>query len=217
MQTSESTRLFVVDDNRLLRDGLVSMLAAQQDFDVVGSASTNDEALEQIRDLQPDVALIDVGMAGEGGIALTQLLRQRVVRIVILGMIDSTDEIMAFIEAGIIGYLVKESSFGHLVETILSAMRGEATCSPEMAASLFTRIAELAKDRQLEVPENSTTLTARELEILTLVADGLANKDIAQRLFIETQTVKNHIHNILDKLRLHNRIEAATYFRERNL
>jgi DNA-binding NarL/FixJ family response regulator len=208
--------IFIVDDNRLLREGLVSMLAEQEDLVVVGSGASGRKALEQIKDLRPEVALIDIGMPDKDGIEVTQALHQDIpeVKVIILGMPDLTEEIMACIEAGAVGYVLKEASFDYLVETIRSAQRGESFCSPRMAASLFSRVAELAGE---QIPQSSVKLTPREVEIINQVAEGLSNKEIAQRLSIEVQTVKNHIHNILDKLQLHNRLEAVQYAREKNL
>ncbi len=216
---TESIHIFIADDNRLLREGLVSMLAEQDNMLVVGKAPSGSEALEQIKKQHPDVALIDIGMPDKDGIELTQSLRQDApdVKVIILGMLDLTDEIMQCIEAGAAGYVLKEASFDYLVETIRSVHRGESFCSPKMTASLFSRIAELANEKMPDIPDNSVKLTPRELEVITLIADGLPNKEIAQRLFIETQTVKNHVHNILDKLQLQNRLEAVQYARERNL
>ncbi len=216
---NEPIRVFIVDDNRLLREGLVSMLAEQEEMAVIGAASSGRKAIEQIKDLHPDVALIDIGMPGKDGIEVTQTLRKDLpeVKVVILGMVDLTDEIMACIEAGAAGYVLKEASFDYLVETIRSVHRGESFVSPQMAASLFSRIAELATERLPRIPPSAIKLTARELEIINLIADGLANKEIAKHLSIEAQTVKNHIHNILDKLQLHTRLEAVEYARDRKL
>jgi len=216
---NDSISVFVADDNRLLREGLVSMLEERENITIIGAAPSGDEALEQIKRLRPDVALIDIGMPGKDGIEVTQVLRQEApeVKVIILGMVDLTDEIMACIEAGAAGYALKETSFDHLVDTIRSAHRGESHCSPQMAASLFSRIAELAGERILNVPSSSVKLTPRELEIVNAIADGLSNKEIARQLSIETQTVKNHIHNILDKLQLHTRLEAVEYARDRSL
>jgi len=216
---NESIRVFIADDNRLLREGLVAMLGEQKDIIVIGTAPSGNEALEQIKKLRPEIALIDIGMPDKDGIEVTQALHQDAsnVKVIILGMIDLSDEIMACIEAGAAGYVLKEASFDYLVETIRSVHRGESFCSPQMTASLFSRIAELANERIPKIPESSVKLTSRELEVINLIAEGLPNKEIAQRLFIETQTVKNHIHNILDKLQLYNRLEAVQYARERNL
>ena len=208
--------IFIADDNRLLREGLVSMLSEQEDIIVLGSAASGRKALEQIKDLRPEVALIDIGMPEKDGIEVTQALHRDMpeVKVIILGMPDLTDEILACIEAGAAGYVLKEASFDSLVETIRSAQRGESFCSPRMAASLFSRVAELAGE---QIPQSSVKLTPREVQIINQIADGLSNKEIAQKLSIEVQTVKNHIHNILDKLQLHNRLEAVQYARERNL
>ena len=213
---TESISIFIVDDNRLLRDGLISMLTEQDGLVVVGAAASGRNALELIKDLRPDVALIDIGMPDQDGIEVTKSLHQDLpqVKVIILGMPDLTDEIMGCIEAGAVGYVLKEGSFENLVETIRSARRGESFCSPRMAASLFSRVAELAGE---SIPQSSVRLTPREVEIIYKIAEGLSNKEIAQQLTIELQTVKNHIHNILDKLQLHNRLEAVQYARERNL
>ncbi|MEJ2544075.1 MAG: response regulator transcription factor [Calditrichaceae bacterium] len=200
---NKSIQIFIADDNRLLREGLASMLVEIDDMEVVGKAASGSQALIQIKKLQPDVALIDIGMPDKDGLDVTQTLHNDLpaVKVIILGMPDLTDEIMACIEAGAAGYVLKEASFEYLVESIRSVQRGESFCSPRMAASLFSRIAELAGER---IPESSVKLTPREVEVINKVADGLSNKEIAGILFIEEQTVKNHVHNILDKLQLHN-------------
>lgn len=212
----QSIRVFIVDDNRLFREGLVSMLNDHDDFLVTGSAANGNVALAEIEKTKPDIALIDIGMPEKDGIEVTQALHNDLpdVKVIILGMPDLSDEIMTCIEAGASGYVLKESSFDHLVETIRLAYRGETFCSPKMAASLFSRVAELVANKS---PKESVKLTPREIEVISKIAEGLSNKEIAQNLSIETQTVKNHIHNILDKLQLHNRLEAVVYARERDL
>lgn len=213
---NKSTSIFIADDNRLLREGLASMLVEIDDMDIVGMASSGSQALVEIKKLLPNVALIDIGMPDKDGLDVTLALHKDfpAVKVIILGMPDLTDEIMACIEAGASGYVLKEASFEYLVETIRSVQRGESFCSPRMAASLFSRIAELAGER---IPESSVKLTQREVEVINKIANGLSNKEIANILYIEEQTVKNHVHNILDKLQLHNRLEAVQYARERKL
>jgi DNA-binding NarL/FixJ family response regulator len=212
-------QIFIVDDLLLLREGLFSLLAEQEDLTVIGAAASSNQALEQIKVLRPEVALIDLGMPDKDGIAMTQSLRRDApeVKVIILGMLDLTHEIMGCIEAGAAGYVLKEASFDYLVETIRAVHKGESFCSPRVAASLFSRIAEMASKDKPRMPQSSIKLTYRELEIINEIAQGLCNKEIAQRLSIEPQTVKNHIHNILDKLQLHTRLEAVQYARELNL
>ncbi|MBN1542177.1 response regulator transcription factor [candidate division KSB1 bacterium] len=213
---NKSIHIFIVDDNRLFREGLVSMLEEQDDLIVVGQAENGREALKMIKKLRPQIALIDIGLPDKDGIEVTQTLHDDMpeVKVIILGMPDLTEQIMVCIEAGAVGYVLKEASFDHLVETIRSAQRGESFCSPRMAASLFSRVAELAGEG---TSHGSVKLTPREVQIINQIAEGLTNKEIAKLLSIEVQTVKNHVHNILDKLQLQNRIEAVQYARERKL
>ena len=216
---SDLIRVFVVDDVRLFREGLVSLLAEQEEITIIGTAASGGKALEKIKELRPDVALIANGMPGIDRLTATKALRQAMpeVKVIILGMADLNEEIMAFIEAGAAGYILKEATIGSLVDTILAVHQGESFCSPRIVAYLFSRVAELASERQPRIPQSTIKLTPRELDIINEIAAGLSNKEIAQRLSIEPQTVKNHIHNILNKLQLHNRLEAVYYARERNL
>jgi DNA-binding NarL/FixJ family response regulator len=216
---SELIRVFIVDDLRLLREGLVSLLAEQKDLTVIGAEASGSKALAKIKELRPDVALIDIGLPDKDGISMTRTLRREplAVKIIILGMLDLTDEIMVCIEAGAAGYVLKEATFDYLVETIRAVHGGESFCSPRIAASLFSRIAKFTSEHLPNIPQSSIKLTGRELEIINEIAQGSSNKEIAQHLCIETQTVKNHIHNILDKLQLHTRLEVVQYARERNL
>lgn len=192
------------------------MLVEQEGLVVLGDASTGQEALEKIKDKPIEIALIDMALPNKDGIEVTQALHQNWpdIKTIILGMPDLTDEILTYIEAGAAGYMLKDASYADLVKTIRSTNRGESYCSPQMAASLFSRVAELAGAR---IPHSTIKLTPREVEIINKIAEGLSNKAIAQRLSIEVQTVKNHVHNILDKLQLQNRLEAVQYAREQNL
>lgn len=211
--------VFIADDNRLLREGLVAMLEEHEELVVIGTAASGQKAIEQIRNLRPEIALIDIGMPTKDGIEVTETLHRDVpqVKVIILGLSDLAVEIMQGIEAGAAGYVLKEASFDTLVETIHAVQRGESFSSPQVTASLFSRIAELTGERKLEIPLSSVKLTPREVEIINQIADGLSNKEIGKQLSIETQTVKNHVHNILDKLKLHHRLQAVEYARDRKL
>src|SRR5579859_3615868 len=198
----ESISIFVVDDLRLLREGLASLLSEQEGLTILGTAASGSQALIKIKELRPKVVLIAIGMPGKEGITVTQALRQEMpaVKVIILGMPDMANEIMVCIEAGAAGYVLKEASLDYLVETIRAVDRGESFCSPRMVASLFSRIAELAGGGTPKIAQSSMKLTVRELEIIARIAAGSSNKKIAEQLSIELQTVKNHVHNILDKL-----------------
>lgn len=213
---TESIGIYIVEDNRLFREGLVFMLAEIEDLAVVGSSDNGQEAMEQIKSLDPALALIDISLPDDEGIYLTESLRREKpnVKVIIIGIPNLSDEVMSCIEAGAVGYVLKEASFDYLIQTIRAAIRGESFITPRMASFLFIRMAELSADK---TEQNSIQLTPREVEIINEIAVGLTNKEIAQQLFIEVQTVKNHVHNILDKLQLHNRLEAVQYARTRHL
>lgn len=214
----EAIKIFLVDD-LLMREGLVSLLSMLVFIAVVGTAAGGSEAVTRIKVLRPAVALVNIGLPDWDGLTLTQTLRRETpeVKVIMLGVPDLPDEIIRCIEAGAAGYVLKDSSFDHLVATVRAVHHGEAFCSPRVAASLFSRIAELTAQHMPEVAQSSVKLTARELEIVSQIALGLSNKEIAQRFSIAPQTVKNHIHNILDKLQVHTRLQAVHYAHERNL
>jgi two-component system, NarL family, nitrate/nitrite response regulator NarL len=207
--TGMKTRIFIVGDIRFYREGLARCLA--QTYDVVGTASDNREALQDLSELQPDLVLVD--MASLESLSTVRALVEfaEEVKVVAVAVPETAGHVLACAEAGISGYVSREASLGDLVGTIESVATGETVCSPRIVASLFRRVASLAAERAPDSPR--ATLTAREAEILDLIDQGLSNKEIAGRLFIEVATVKNHVHNILEKLHVHRRAEAAATVR----
>ena len=201
------TRVLVVGEIRLYRDGLADMLRAEPAIEVVATAAGADEAVRAMRELAPDVVLLD--MAIPDNMWLVRALVEAVpgTRVVALAVPEIEREVLACAEAGVAGYVTRDGSIEDVVAAVESAARGEVVVSPRMAATLFQRVATLALERS---PVNiESRLTTRELEILDLIDQGLSNKEIARRLTIELSTVKNHVHNILDKLNVTRRAEAA--------
>jgi len=201
-------RLLLVDDHALFREGLMALLSNQDDFTVVGEAEDIQSALDQARTLQPDIVLMDVELAGEDGVRATQQLKMEMpaVTVVMLTVRDDTQTLFEAIKAGAQGYLVKNARSRELLEQLRGLARGEAAISRRMA----TRILEEIRG-QTEPFGPEEELTAREMEVLELVAARLSNAQIAERLMISEHTVKNHMKNILSKLHLRNRHQAAAY------
>jgi two-component system nitrate/nitrite response regulator NarL len=203
-------RVLVLADIRLCREGLAHVLDKSGAMDVVAVCSRLDEALAAIEREQVDIALVGLS-TGRTLVAGAALVRAHPDTRVVALAIDSTDDVVAVAEAGVSGYVPKEASVGELVRTIQSVARGEMPCSPQVAAGLCRRLAELAP-KQRPGPSRPP-LTLRERQVLALVGEDLSNKEIAQRLCIEVTTVKNHVHNMLEKLQVHRRRDAVALVR----
>ena len=200
-------RLLLVDDHALFREGLRSLLSYHDDFTVVGEAEDSEGALAQARVLMPDVVLMDVELPGEDGVIATQRLNLEMpdVTVVMLTAHDDTETLFEAIKAGAQGYLVKNLRAPELLEQLRGLARGEAAISRRIAARI---LGEVRGESEASEPE---ALTARELEVLQLVVARLSNAEVAERLVISEHTVKNHMKNILAKLHLRNRRQAAAY------
>jgi two-component system, NarL family, nitrate/nitrite response regulator NarL len=202
-------RLFIVADVRLYREGLAHCLAT--DYDVVGTAAGGGEALEAVAGLSPDVVLIDV--ATPDSLRTIRVLAEVAPRskVLALAVPETEQHVIRCAEAGMAGYVSRDASVADLVSAIRNVACGETVLSPQMTASLLRRVAVLAAERPPE--RQRQELTLRELEIVDLIDQGLSNKQIARRLVIEEATVKNHVHNLLGKLGVHRRAEAAAIVR----
>jgi DNA-binding NarL/FixJ family response regulator len=204
-------RVAIVADTRLYRDGLAQVLGRDSRIAVVATAARREEALASLPDLHADVILVDMAMPESLGAlrVIVELVPGR--RVVAIGVVEDEDDVLSCAEVGAAGYVPREASLEDLVTVIESVARGEAICSPRVAASLLRRVAALAGGRGGEL--HQAPLTSREREVLRLIDQGLSNKEIARNLGIEVATVKNHVHNLLEKLQVHRRGEAAARVR----
>ena len=197
-------RVLIASEVRLYRIGLERLLREIPDITIVGSASSAEEACELAGALIHEVMLLDMAMADAYGIARRVGRLSPVSKVVALGTPEDEAEVLACAEAGIAGYVTRDGSVDDVVAAIRTIARGEVYCSAKVASSLVRRVAERASS----IPAPGGSLTAREVQILKLLQQGLSNKMISRTLGIELPTVKNHVHNILTKLGIHRRAEA---------
>jgi DNA-binding NarL/FixJ family response regulator len=204
-------RVLVVDDHALFRHGLVSVLQAATDVEVVGEARDGMEAIEQAAALEPDVVLMDVRMPSVNGIEAARRIRvaQPTVRVLMLTESEDDEDLFAAVRAGATGYLLKEVAIDEIADAIRSVASGQALVSPSMTTKLLSEFN--AMSRRLVEEHDGRRLTDRELEVLRLIARGMSNKDIGAELVISENTVRNHVRNILEKLQVRSRVEAAMY------
>jgi len=204
-------RVLLADDHALFRRGVANLLAAEDGFDVVGEAVDGHQALEMARELMPDVVLMDISMPGMDGLEATRRIKAEIpyVRIVILTASDGERSLFEAVKSGAQGYILKKIEPQALYGTLRGVVRGEAPMSRVMAARLLEEFSRQAQEPAPATP--AAELTTREREVLEHVARGRSNKEIAAALTIAENTVKNHLKNILEKLHLENRVQAATY------
>ena len=201
------TRLIIVVGIRLYRDGLAQLLGAQDGFTVVGAESSGRAAAANIDLLTPDVALVEMGLPDLDVIASALAQRSSRIPLVVMGIADSDSEVLACVERGAAAFVTRDASVEELTGTIRRAANGEVICSPRTAGCLVRRLGALAAE--LQVNPTRVRLTRREREVAVLIRQDLSNKEIATRLRIEVATVKIHVHNVLDKLQVHRRADAA--------
>jgi len=207
-------RILLVDDQALFRRALATLIGDQPDFEIVGEAENGLQAVEQAHELQPDLVLMDVEMPVMTGVEATHRLRDELpnLKVVILSVSEADDHVFDAIKFGAHGYLLKDLRPEQLYDLLRAVMRNETALSPAIAGRLLREFREHSDRRTVTTAEPSgPDLTQREIQILQLVADGLSNKEIGGQLSITEGTVKNHVHNALEKLQLENRIQAAAY------
>jgi DNA-binding NarL/FixJ family response regulator len=194
----------------LYREGLACTIAQTGRIAIIGTVDSGSSAVTRVAELAPDVVILDMGIPDPFGVARAVCAVSPQTKIIAFAIHDADHSVLECAEAGITGYVARDGSLDELISAVESAVRGELHCSPQVAASLFRRLATLTADR--EAPR-IYALTGREREILALIERGCSNKEIGHQLTIGTATVKNHVHNILEKLQVRRRQEAAAHAR----
>lgn len=203
----EKAKLLLVDDHPLFRTGLATLLEESGDYEVMGQAATGEEAIRLAQELMPDLILMDIDMPGTDGLGATRAIKDHMpyVKIVMLTASDDDELLFEAVKAGAQGYLVKNLDPAVLLDHIGAELRGETSISGEVAIKIIRAFS------AHEDNPSPTQLTTREIEVLKLVGEGASNREIAHRLYISENTVKNHLRNILQKLHFENRVQAAAY------
>ena len=205
-------RILLADDHPLFREGVAHSLSTEPDFEVIGQASSGEEAVEMALHLHPDIVLLDVSMTGMGGIAAAQMIAAStpVVRIMMLTVSENRENLMAALKAGAHGYVLKGVSASELRAITRRVAGGEAYVTPALAADMLTEFS------QPHPIDSFSELTARETSILQLLSEGLTNREIGERLYLAEKTVKHYMTSILQKLHVRSRTEAALIAMQHN-
>jgi two-component system nitrate/nitrite response regulator NarL len=191
--------------------------ANQPGFRVLAASADIDEALERVREAKPDVVLVDFGLADHDSLALTEQVRLEVpeARVIIMGLLPAQEDVAAFVRAGARGFIMKDASFEKFFATIRAVADGEEVLPAELTNSLFSQIVANVSSEHRAKLADEVRMTNRELEVIALLGEGLSNKEIATRLNIAVHTVKSHVHNVLEKLALHSRLEVVAFTHKR--
>jgi DNA-binding NarL/FixJ family response regulator len=212
MSADRPVRVLVVDDQTLFREALTTLLGVRDEVEMVGAVGDGAQALEAVALLRPDVVLMDLRMPVLDGVATTRRLavEHPDVRVLVLTTFDGDDEVFPALRAGAVGYLLKDATASRLVEAVQAAARGESVLQPSVATKLIARVSQLPDPPAVPRPQPLVDpLTERELDVLRAVADGLSNREAAALLFLSEGTVKNHVTNVLAKLGVRDRTQAA--------
>lgn len=209
----KTIRIFLIEDNRILREGIANMLNGEADMSVVASSGGSNGTLLEVRKLRPHVVLLDLSLRNQNDIHVMASLTKEVpgIKVIGMGLIPSQVDIVELVEAGASGFILKDATVEDFLGTIRSVARGTKVLAPSMAGSLFSHVIEDALKKGKGKLINAVRMTKRERQIISMIAEGLSNKEIAQRLNVVTYTVKSHVHNILEKLALHSRLQIATF------
>jgi len=206
-------KVLLIEDNRLLRDGTTAMLNEQEDIRAVSSAG-NRSALEKAKELVPDVVLLDLGLKSQNSLKVVESIKMRYPRteVVVMDLIPAHSDVVAFVKAGVSGFVPKDTTLDGFLNTIRSVVKGVKILPPTMADSMFTEIVNSAiQGGTVDQVIKAVKLTKREQDVMHLLSEGKSITEISRKLKITTFTVKNYIRNILDKLALHTRLELAAF------
>lgn len=216
MPVQQAISVFVIEDNRQLRDGIVKLLNAHPDMRVVAAVGSPDVALPRIQETRPRVVLVDAGLRARdshrlvGGVGKTA----PEVRVIVMELLPAQEDVTEFVRAGASGFILKGATTDEVMKTIRSVAAGREVLPLTLARTLVAHLVRYAAGRPAPEVVRAVRMTKREREVTDLISQGLSNKEIAERLYLSTSTIKSHVHNILEKLALRNRVQIAAFSHE---
>jgi two-component system NarL family response regulator len=214
MNSKKKISILIIEDNRLLRDGITLMINGQSDLKVVGSISDTIKSSSKIINLKPDIILIDLGLSNQNSLQVVKSIKEKSpdLKIIVMDLLPVESDILDFVKAGASGFILKDAMVSDFLKTIRLVATGEKVLPPHMTSSLFSQIIDTALNGNHKVDlRQAIVMTKRERQVVELIADGLTNKEIGNILHLSPYTVKSHVHNILEKMALHTRLQIAKY------
>jgi DNA-binding NarL/FixJ family response regulator len=207
-------KILLIEDNRLLRDGIAAMLKKQPDMQAVATVGNGENILAMMEKLLPHIVLLDLGLRSQNSIQIVKSAKQNFpeIKIIVMDLIPLQADVFEFVQAGVSGFILKDANLSDFYKTIRSVYKGGKVLPPHLTGTLFSQIVEHAIDGSSpSVIDKSVRMTKRERQVVELIADGFTNKEIAQKLHLSPYTVKSHVHNILEKLALNTRVQIAKH------
>ncbi|MDD8018803.1 MAG: response regulator transcription factor [Bacteroidota bacterium] len=206
-------RILLIEDNRILRDGITAMINGEKDVTVAAVCDGREDTVTKVRAVKPQVVLMDLGLESQNSLEVVQLLKNEFhdIKIIGMGLNPAQSDIMEFVQAGAEGFILKNATLEDVIKTIRAVAEGETILPPSMTGSLFFQVAEHALLKGKRNLKSAVRMTEREKEVIALIVEGMSNKQIGGNLNIATFTVKSHVHNILEKLALQSRLQIAMH------
>ncbi len=206
-------RLLLIEDNRLLRDGMFSILKPHKDIMIIAASGDGRHTLIKIKQLKPNVVLLDLGLRSQNSLHVVEVVKRDFpqAKIIVMDLAPVQADILQYVKAGANGFILKDASLNDFLITIRSVSEGATILPPLLIDSLFSQIVDHAVREGKSKLKESVQMTKREREVILHLGEGMSNKEIAQKMHVSTYTVKSHIHNIMEKLALHTRLEIANY------
>jgi len=206
-------RLLLIEDNRLLRDGILAILKPHKDIIIIAASGDGKDTLVKIKELKPNVVLLDLGLRSQNSLHVVEIVKKDFpeAKIIVMDLAPVQADILQYVKAGANGFILKDASLNDFLITIRTVSEGATVLPPLLVDSLFSQIVDHAVREGKSKLNEAVKMTKREREVISFLGEGMSNKEIGQKMHVSTYTVKSHIHNIMEKLALHTRLEIANY------